>query len=493
MLKQIYQGVFIARTVSEWLRNRELRQENEGRFLPDKERRTLLSPRHDGLLLDGDKARLDWDDSYRNLAVIATTGAGKTASFIVPNLLTLDGCSIVATDPSGTLYDRTAADLVRRGFDVVRLEPKDLRGSIRYNPLARASATPAQQEIASTLVRMSLRDGRPSDPFWSNGAEELLGILIKCLKNHVEADRYANLANLHYLLNNFADGDLVAPFVAANAPDDTTYFAFKAFVSQSEKTMQGIVSQAKTALSMMNDPEISALTSSSTFDFEQLRRRKTALFLVVPQNRVHYYAGLMSLFYTDLFHFCLDDEVFAAQQRTGRGQGRGGEGGVLPVHFLLDEFGHLSIPGFPSIITTTRQRKVSLAIVLQSISQLEERYGPKGAETILSGGIASRLFFSGMDIDTATMLSRTIGEARTDHLDALGRPHTSREPVMTAAALRAMPDDQVLYLFANKRPTLLTVTPYYRRGDFVKRTERVPPVGRRVNAEVPRGVEFVEL
>ena len=64
---------------------------------------------------------------------------------------------------------------------------------------------------------------------------------------------------------------------------------------------------------------------------------------------------------------------------------------------------------------------------------------------------------------------------------------------MTAAALRAMPDDQVLYLFANKRPTLLTVMPYYRRGEFVKRTERVPTVVRRVNVEVPRGVGFVEL
>lgn len=184
-------------------------------------------------------------------------------------------------------------------------------------------------------------------------------------------------------MNNFANGDPVAPFVAANEPHDTTYFAFKAFVSQIEKTMQGIVSNAKTALSMKNDPKISALTSTSTFDFERLRRWKTALFLVVPQNRVHYYAGLISLFYTDLFHVCLDDEVSAAQQRTGRGQRRGGEGGVLPVHFLFDEFWHLSIPEYPSIFTTTRQRRVSLAIELQSISQLKERYGSKGAETTL--------------------------------------------------------------------------------------------------------------
>jgi len=44
---------------------------------------------------------------------------------------------------------------------------------------------------------MSLRDSRTSDPFWSNGAEELLGILIKCLTNHVDADRFANLTDLH--------------------------------------------------------------------------------------------------------------------------------------------------------------------------------------------------------------------------------------------------------------------------------------------------------
>ena len=181
--------------------------------------------------------------------------------------------------------------------------------------------------------------------------------------------------------------------------------------------------------------------------------------------------------------------------------------GVVLAHLLLgynifkgpspdesrDRIMNLTIPDFPSIITTTRQRRISLSIVLQSLSQLEERYGPKGAQTIIDGGIASRLFFSGMDIDTATMLSRTIGEARTDHLDALGRPHTSREPVMSAASLRAMPDTDVLYLFANKRPTLLSVTPYYRRSDFAKRAEQEPRVLRRVNVGVPSPVAYVPL
>ena len=150
MLKKIYQGVFIARTVSEWLKTRERRQENEGYFLEDRARRTLLSHKHDGLLLDGDKSRLDADDSFRNLAMIASTGAGKTASFIVPNLLTLDNCSILATDPSGSLYDRTAADLTRRGYTVLRLEPKDLAGH-RENPKdqwPQSSSDPASTDSA---------------------------------------------------------------------------------------------------------------------------------------------------------------------------------------------------------------------------------------------------------------------------------------------------------------------------------------------------------
>lgn len=97
--------------------------------------------------------------------------------------------------------------------------------------------------------------------------------------------------------------------MAANAPDDQTYHSFKGFINQSEKTLQGMISQAKMALSILTDPDIAALTSKGTFDFAQLRNEKTALFLVFPQNRVSYYALLANLFYTQLFHFCLDDRV----------------------------------------------------------------------------------------------------------------------------------------------------------------------------------------
>lgn len=448
--------LFAGHALYSWWRHRQLRAENSGRLLDPKEIRELLSPRNKGLLLDGKNLRLSEDASFRNLAIMATTGAGKTASFILPNLLMQDHGSIVATDPSGSLYARTSGDLVRRGYKVYQLNPLDLASSIGFNPLSQAQTFPEMQEVAHILVQTA-NNGAKSDPFWIQGAQEIIGILIKCLKNHPEAERFANMANLLYLLQGFGDGAGLLPFVASCAPDDATYHAFKGFTSQADKTLQGHLSQAKASMSMLADGDIARLTAKSTFDFDVLRCEKTALFLVFPQNRVGYYALLANLFYTQLFHYCLDDRAYRPSS--------------LPIYFLLDEFGHLTIPNFPAIITTTRQRKISLSMVLQSESQLEERYGKQGAHTILHGGVASRLYFSGMDIDTASNLARTIGDVHFERFDAMGNMRIEREALMTPSALRAMPDNQVLYLYANKRPALLSVTPFYSRRELKRRTE----------------------
>ena len=122
--------LFAGHALYSWWRHRQLRAENSGRLLDAKEIKALLSPRHTGLILDGRDLRLSDDASFRNLAIMATTGSGKTASFILPNLLGINHGSIVATDPSGGLYEKTSGDLVRRGYKVYQLNPTNLAASI---------------------------------------------------------------------------------------------------------------------------------------------------------------------------------------------------------------------------------------------------------------------------------------------------------------------------------------------------------------------------
>jgi len=449
----LFKNLAYLNAARQWVQHLDARAQNQGRFLTEKEMRAVLSPTHTGLVIDGKDARLSHDASFRNMAVIATTGSGKTSSFIVPNLMSINDSSIVVTDPSGALCKQTAADLERRGYKIIILDPTHLSESGGFNPISRANSIPAIQEIAHILVNNS---SGGNDPFWSQSAETIVAILLACLRNHPEYKTYANLTNLLYLLNNFGDGLPLGKFVAQHAPDDNVFQSYKGFVSQADRTMQGIISQAKASISWVQDPNIARLTTSNTFRFEQLRKEKTALFLRVPQNRIGYYAPLMNLFYTQLFHFLLDDDLFDPK--------------AYPVYCLLDEFGHLSLPHFSSIITTTRARRVSLTLIVQALSQLEERYGKQGASTILFGGCASQAYFGGMDIDTASDLRRMLGDISVQTLQANGTFHRDKEPLMSEAAIRSLPANEIIYLHGSLRPMKVQITPFYEQPDMLRRS-----------------------
>ena len=68
----------------------------------------LLNRWNKGFLMDGYKRRLPEKKSFQSVMGLGGVGAGKSSSFVIPNLLTLDDCSFVVTDTSGELYDQTA-------------------------------------------------------------------------------------------------------------------------------------------------------------------------------------------------------------------------------------------------------------------------------------------------------------------------------------------------------------------------------------------------
>lgn len=461
--------------VLKWTWKRAFAPGRGARFMGFFERSSLLSASNKGFVLDGKERRLSPNDSFRNVAVVATTGAGKTAAFIIPNILRIDDASMVITDPSGSLFERTSGDLKARGYRILAVNPANPSASDSYNPLQRARTHTEIAEIAHVLVKTANPGGaKGADSFWTDGAEEIIRTLIRALKRYPD-ERCHNLANLHYLLNGFGDGSGLNTFIGDHADDETCH-AFRGFVSQSTNTMQGHLSTAKTALKMLADPGVARLTASQSFEFSELREKKTALFLIFPQNRVSYYSFVMNLLYTQLFHFCLDDGALGPSS--------------LPIYFLLDEFGHATVPEFDAIVTTTRQRRIGIAIVLQAISQLEARYGRSAADTILNGGVASRMFFSGMDVGTAQMLEKTIGTRRREVRDSEDRLYLKDDSLMTASDLRTMPDDNVLFLFANKPPALLEVSPYFDQPDLVRRT-KTPPV--RLGGSAEERVRYVDL
>lgn len=421
------------------------------------ERRKLLKSSHTGLVLNGQSFRLSETDSCRNLVMIATTGWGKTAGYIIPNILHQNSGSMVITDPSGAIFEQTSGSLKARGYDVKILNPLDLEWSISFNPFSGLHSYSEIDEIAHILVRTANPDAK--DPFWWQGAETIISILARTLLNHPKKEIYANLANVLHLLNNFEDWSPLNNFIAKYS-DSQTYSQYKGFISNSPNTLQSLLSTAKVSLKAVSDPNIAKLTASNSFDFSQLRSKKTALFLVFPQNKLSYYSFLMNLFYTKLFHYCLDNSTFSKDS--------------LPIYFFLDEFWHLSIPDFSSIITTTRQRKISISIILQSISQLEARYWRHDAHTILNWGVASRVFSPGLDVQTNQMLSQTLGTHRHEIVTSEDHLQVKDDPILETYQIRTMKDNEALFLFANKKPIKLSITRFFESRAMLQQTKLTP-------------------
>jgi type IV secretory pathway TraG/TraD family ATPase VirD4 len=422
-------------------------------FMNKFEENKFLNHSHKGLVIDGDSKRLDEKSSFNHIALFARSGAGKTTSYIIPNIFRLaqSKASMVVTDLSGELFNKTSGYLQSRGYKIYVLNPEDLSESMRYNPMYYATDSIAIDEMAEALIKSSYSgDVRAEDKVWLDGAKSLMSIFAKTLlgtKDH----RYINLANIRHLINHFGDMGKKLDYFVYKYADTKTFNEWKGFVSGNPKTVLSYVSTANMALAPIGiNDNLEKLTSNHTIDFNNLRSEKSIVYIKVPAQKQLQYSFLLNIFYTQLFN--------TVMQRLPSSSD-------LPIYCLLDEFGNMNIPNFSSVVTTIRKYRVSISIVLQNESQMLSKYGEHEANTILNGGISGRVFFSGADQATLEKLEKLLGtKAYEEEVD--GKVYKKEMPVMNIRELRTMRDNEILFIYANKRAMKLKTTPYYEHGAF---------------------------
>lgn len=431
------------------------------RFLTEAEIDGILRPKHKGLLVDGQQRRLSPEDSFKNTVIVAQVGAGKSRRYVMPNILTLEQCSLVITDPSGELYANTAGDLAERGYKLYVLNPSDPLRSHRYNPLRRTSTYTQYQEVASILVDAAGTGQAGDGGFWNNGAKDLIELFVACLHRYGKSHKYTyHLPNVYQLLQRMHDADVMDAFIAQYAPDESYVDRYASLISgQNEKTVQGYLSTALNAMKNFGNPDMAQLFINDDFQFSQLRKEKTAIFIIVPADRIAPYSYVLNLFYAQLF-----TSLMRPVQALD-----------LPVYALMDEFGHFNIPEFETKITTARKHKVSISLILQSVSQLYKHYGEHGAKIILEGGCGTRIFYSGMDIDTAQRVEKMLGKVQVTQKTRGGEKHIREENLMNADRIMRIEEDQALVLTGNKEPMLLRTHLVHEQRAFVQRMKRPAP------------------
>ena len=445
-----------------------LKKEKGARFSTSQEEREIFKPRNEGVLIDGKNKRLSDKDSFEHIAIIAKPGSGKTTAYIVPNILDKAQYknSMVITDPSGEIFNATSGYLSNRGFKILVINPDDLTKSCRFNPFDGLTAKNIIEieQICSSIILSKY--GTDKEGIWNDGAIAILEILAKCLA--FSEPKNLNLPNLNYLVNMFGEnGSSLDDWVVEHSinpydlHDKSIVNAWIGLTKNNKNMLTSYATIAKTALKQLNNRQIQNLLARNDIDFTSFRKQKTALYLIVPANQQSYYQFLVDVLYTRLFSVLMN-------KLPGTND--------LSVYCFLDEFGSMYINDFQALINNIRKYRVSLSIVMQSISQLDSKYG-KNADAI-KGGLGSYLVLSGADYVTAKEISDIIGKKlliERNHFTEIEQ-HYHELTLLTPDQIRTLGGNQAVFLSKNRHPLIIDITPFYQNALFKSATSKKPYV-----------------
>ena len=344
-----------------------------------------------------------------NVLVIGGSGAAKTRSFVLPNILTAN-TNYVITDPKSEVLLATGGYLKEQGYDVRVLNLVNLEQSDGYNPFCYLRDEKDVLKLVNNLIQSTTPKGsHESDPFWTKAETALLQAIILMLFQ--EAPEYEQnfpmvMRVLEYAEVREEDEGHVSPLdllfesIERRKPDSVAVRQYKVFKLAAGKTAKSILVSTAVRLAPFNLPQIQALTDHDDMDLYTLGEKKVALYAVIPDND-NTFNFLVSLLYAQAFQAL----YYSADQIHH---------GPLPRHvrFVLDEFAAMPLPGFTRELATMRSRSISASVIIQNMAQIKELY--KDSWETIPGNCDTILYLGGNESSTHKYVSEMLGKATID-------------------------------------------------------------------------------
>ena len=344
-----------------------------------------------------------------NVLVIGGSGAAKTRSFVLPNILTAN-TNYVITDPKSEVLLATGGYLKEQGYDVRVLNLVNLEQSDGYNPFRYLRDEKDVLKLVNNLIQSTTPKGsHESDPFWTKAETALLQAIILMLFQ--EAPEYEQNFSMVMRVLEYAEVreedeghvsplDLLFESIERRKPDSVAVRQYKVFKLAAGKTAKSILVSTAVRLAPFNLPQIQALTNHDDMDLYALGEKKVALYAVIPDND-NTLNFLVSLLYAQAFQAL----YYSADQIHH---------GPLPCHvrFVLDEFAAMPLPGFTRELATMRSRSISASVIIQNMAQIKELY--KDSWETIPGNCDTILYLGGNESSTHKYVSEMLGKATID-------------------------------------------------------------------------------
>lgn len=375
------------------------------------------------------------DTSDSNTLLVGPSGIGKTFFFLIPQIEYAAACgmSFVITDTKGNAF-RKMGDVLEKyyGYKVYLI---DLRNPMRsecfniiqmvnrYMDLSKKHKGTqdgliyeAKAQKYAKIVSKSIIEGvggkagvSHGDSFWYDNAEGLLASAILIIAEFAEEGERHIISVFKMIQelsknmsNDNSNQDLRTEFskLIQLLPENhkAKWFA-GATVEADIKIALNTFSTTLSRLTKFIDSELEQLLCfDSDLSAEEFTKNKTAVFFVLPEedSTKHF---LFSIF---LMQFYRELLIIADETPEVKLESR--------VMFYEDELGTLpAVSGIDMIFSAARSRNILSIPIIQSLEQLSEKYGDKGAKVITDN--CQNTLFSGFapTSDTAKKFSEDMG------------------------------------------------------------------------------------
>jgi type IV secretion system protein VirD4 len=397
------------------------------------------------------------------------TGSGKGVALEIPNLLRLEGLSIISIDPKGQNAAVTAR-WRRTVSDVLFLNPLDVLGlgSAGFNPLSALDpASPHFFLHASAIAEALVRHAEKGDPFFDISARNLVLALIMW---EVKCARAEGRAPLLQHVRGMLTGDLPAHAKAMFESGDFVLASLAGQFMEMNRTNAGIIATAASQTQwLLSQPMLDDLAKDG-IDWSQLKTNATTVYVILPAHALETFSPWLRLVVACAFN---------ALYRQENGAG-------LRTLFMLSEFAQLGkLSMVSAALAQGRGYGIAMFPVLQDLNQLRATYGKDEANTFLGMSVAT-FGFTPNDPETAEWMSKRAGEVIVPGMsvgdDPRNGPHGTRRPERQ----RAIPADDMMslprfhglvFLAGQSAAQPVYVPPYWdRRGnpDLVGRYDPDP-------------------
>lgn len=354
-------------------------------------------------------------DDDTHCLILGATRSGKGRTVVIQSICTLGlaGESLIVTDPKSELFDYTSAFLKYLGYNVITIHLKNPRKSHRWNFLQSVNDCIDKQDVAGAVdaawdITSQLVGEAKGEKLWNNGEAATItaAIMAVCYDNRQpENHKYRNLTNVYYFLVEMCTeiqvgNKMVLPLTkyVQDIPEDHPARGILAISSIAPgRTRSSFYTSALMTLRLFTNPLIADMTSKSDYDGMAIGKEKTAIFIMLPDEKKTYYS-IASLYVSQLYLLLSK----AADQRGGRLEKR--------VNFIMDEFGNFAeIPIMTAMQTVGGGKGMRFSLFIQDSAQIEEKYEKVRARTIMSN-CETWLYLQTDDQDTLEMLSKKLGK-----------------------------------------------------------------------------------